>query len=71
MSKEIELLKIIAEILEVDEVNQGTKLDAENWDSLAVISFISEVDSNFNIVLSPSLVGGASEVKNLIDLVQN
>ncbi|ACA85952.1 acyl carrier protein [Shewanella woodyi] len=71
MSKESKLLEIIAEILEVEvnEVNLDTQLDEDSWDSLAVVTFISEVDSNFDVVVSPSLVGGAETVKQLIDLV--
>ncbi|GIU32411.1 acyl carrier protein [Shewanella sp. MBTL60-007] len=71
MSKENKLLEIIAEILEVEvnEVTLETQLDEDSWDSLAVVTFISEVDSNFDVVVSPSSVGGAETVKQLIDLV--
>ncbi|EJD6378463.1 MULTISPECIES: acyl carrier protein [Providencia] len=70
MSKENQLLNIIAEILEIDAVSPETELNEENWDSLAVVTFISEVDSNFEQVLSPTSVNKASTVQDLLELVK-
>ncbi|MBQ0269545.1 MULTISPECIES: acyl carrier protein [Providencia] len=70
MSKENQLLNIIAEILEIDAVSPETELNEENWDSLAVVTFISEVDSNFEQVLSPTSVNKASTVQDLLKLVK-
>jgi acyl carrier protein len=71
MSKENQLLEIVAEILEVetDEISLETKLDEENWDSLAVVSFIAEADSEFNTILSPKSVSSAKSVKELFELL--
>lgn len=70
MSKENQILTIIAEILEVDTVSPETELNEENWDSLAVVTFISEIDSNFEQILSPTNVNKASSVSDLLELVK-
>lgn len=71
MSKENQVISIVAEILEFDvsDLNLETELNAENWDSLAIITFISEVDSEFDKVLSPDQVGAASKIADLVKLV--
>lgn len=72
MSKEKQILEIIAEILEieVDEISLENELDEDGWDSLAVVTFISEIDSNFNQVISPSAVNEVKTVADLIALVE-
>lgn len=71
MSKEIKLLEIVAEVLEVEvgEVSLTTVLDEDNWDSLAIVAFISEVDSTFDLILSPESVGEATTVAQLATLI--
>lgn len=71
MSKENQLLEIVAEILEleVEEVTLETELDEANWDSLAIVSFIAEADSEFDKVLSPKDVSSVTSVKGLLDLI--
>lgn len=73
MNKEQQLLDIIAEILEIEEDGQqltlSTELDEDMWDSLAIVSFISEVDSAFDKVLEPAAVGEAKTVADLVTLV--
>ncbi|WP_146490016.1 phosphopantetheine-binding protein [Vibrio sp. T20] len=72
MSKEKKILEIIAEIIEVelDELSLSMELDEDNWDSLAVVSFISEIDSEFEQVLSPSEVNSVKSVSDLIQLIK-
>ncbi|SUC37287.1 Phosphopantetheine attachment site [Providencia rustigianii] len=70
MSKEEQVLNIIAEILEVETVTLNTELNEENWDSLAVVTFISEIDSNFDQILSPTSVNKANTVLDLLNLVK-
>ena len=70
MSKENTILKIIAEILEIEEITLSTKLDEDSWDSLAIVSFISEIDSEFDQVVSPSAVNEVKIVADLIALVE-
>lgn len=71
MSKESQLLEIVAEILEleIEEVTLETELDEANWDSLAIVSFIAEADSEFDKVLSPKDVSSVNSVKGLLDLI--
>jgi acyl carrier protein len=69
MSKENQLLEIIAEILEEDSVQLTTDLEEGNWDSLAIVSFISEVDSEFDIILAPAKVAEAKLVSDLVNMV--
>ena len=69
MSKENQILEIIAEILEVEEITLENELDEDCWDSLAVVTFISEIDSNFDQVIAPSAVNKVKTVADLIALV--
>jgi acyl carrier protein len=71
MSKQSQILEIVAEVLEleVDEVNLNTELDEDNWDSLAVVSFIAEIDSNFDQILVPADVRDVKKVSDLVVLV--
>ncbi|ASK69874.1 hypothetical protein CF168_13985 [Shewanella bicestrii] len=72
MSNETKLMEIIAEILEVDigELTFNTELNEDLWDSLAVVTFISEVDSNFEKIISPAEVSAAKTVADLLSLVK-
>ncbi len=71
MSKETKLLEIVADILEceVDEISLETELDEATWDSLAIVSFMAEADSEFGKTLSPNEVGAVKSVKDLLDLI--
>ncbi len=71
MSKENKLIEIVAEILEIDadNVSLKTELDEVKWDSLAVITFISEVDSEFEMVVSPQKVSEVRSVQELFELI--
>jgi len=44
-------------------------LDIEEWDSLAIVSFLSEVDNNFEQVLSPTDVNNAKVIADLAALI--
>lgn len=72
MSNETKLMEIIAEILEVDvdELTFNTELNEDLWDSLAVVTFISEVDSNFEKIISPAEVSAVKTVADLVNLVK-
>lgn len=71
MNKTNQILEIVAEILEVEveDISLESELDDANWDSLAVVTFISEVDSSFNQVIAPSAVNEVKTVADLIALV--
>ncbi|MCY9822064.1 acyl carrier protein [Aeromonas media] len=72
MSKVPQVLDIIAEILEVDasELTLDSLLDETVWDSLAVVTFISEIDSTFDQIISPAKVGAVKTVADLVELVK-
>ena len=70
MSNVNQLLEIVAEILEVDDVSLDTTLNEENWDSLAVVTFISEADNEFDKVVSPSEVNKVTKVADLLELIK-
>lgn len=71
MTKENKFIEIVAEILELEstEVNLEMALDEDNWDSLAIVSFIAEADSEFDKILSPKDVSSVNSVKELFDLI--
>ena len=71
MSKETILLNVLAEILEVEEneIELTSNLEDYAWDSLAIVTFISEADSNFDVVLNAELVGKAKSPQDLLTLV--
>lgn len=72
MNKEQKVLEIISEILEVDAstLTLDSPLDETVWDSLAVITFISEIDSTFDQIISPKKVGTVKTVADLVELVK-
>ncbi|HGF7511281.1 phosphopantetheine-binding protein [Vibrio cholerae] len=70
MSIENKLLEIISDILEIDDVTLETELNEESWDSLAVVTFISEADNEFDKVVSPSEVNKATKVADLLELIK-
>ncbi len=71
MKNEAKFLEIIADILEVEvsEVSLTTELNEAQWDSLAVVTFISEIDSEFDVVVAPQKVAEVSKVQELFDLI--
>lgn len=70
MGKTQKLLEIVADIIEIDDVTLETQLDDESWDSLAVVSFISEADNEFDKVVSPTEVNKATKVADLLELIK-
>jgi acyl carrier protein len=72
MNKKNQILEIIADILEVelDDISFESSLDKYDWDSLAVVTFISEIDSEFDQILPPSSVNEVKTVADLIGLVE-
>ena len=70
MSKVQDILNIVAEIMEVDTVAVDTPLDSSNWDSLAIVSFISDIDGEFDQILNAAEVGKVATVGELVALVK-
>lgn len=74
MSKEKKFLEIVADILEceLDDISFETELNGENgenWDSLAIVSFMAEADSEFGKTLTPTDVAAVKNIKALFDLI--
>jgi acyl carrier protein len=64
------LLAKVAEILEVDEVKPTDILDDfEEWDSLAVLSVIVMIDSDYHVNLTSKEIRNGSTGQGLLDLV--
>jgi acyl carrier protein len=61
----------IAELLEVDSVNESDKLeDFEVWDSLTVLSIIAFIDENYSVSIFANELAEAKTVGGLKNLVQ-
>lgn len=67
-----EFLSLLEETLEADENSLNGKEELEYldvWDSLGVVSFISMVDEEFDITLSPEDILKAKTVQGLLDML--
>jgi acyl carrier protein len=63
---------LIAEILEVDNVNLEDELTGfECWDSLTVLSIIALTDQNYGVNLSAADVIGASTIGGLKEVIKS
>ena len=63
---------LIAEALEmdVDDVNEGLALDPENnWDSVALLSAISEIDTQYGIQLDGEELADCRKVSEVYELI--
>jgi acyl carrier protein len=65
---EDKVLRLIEEAMEADEgsLNKGQNLD---WDSIAVVSFMSLVDEHFGKSISANRLSNCQTVDDVIDLV--
>jgi acyl carrier protein len=68
---EIEFLELLAKILDrpIGAFGPAVTLDSVGWDSLAVLSLLSELDENFQIELDSEKLSGAKTVSDLADLL--
>mgnify|MGYP000498162071 CR=1 FL=1 len=62
-----EILKIIANTIEVDSVDESLELN-DVWDSLAIIIFIAAINQDYGKILDPQGVFSAKTAKDLIDI---
>jgi acyl carrier protein len=67
---EDKVLRLIEEAMEADEgsLSKGQNLD---WDSIAVVSFMSLVDEHFGKSISANRLSNCQTVDDVIDLVSN
>ncbi len=68
-----EFLVLAAEILEVGatEVSLDSSLDDIDWDSLANISFIAEIDSKLNKSVNPEQLNQCESLSDIYALISN
>lgn len=65
-----ELIEKIAEILEVDEVDVNKKFtDYEEWDSLAGLSLIAMLDSDYNMTMKNKDILAFNNIKEFCEAV--
>ncbi|GAB3631134.1 hypothetical protein GCM10027421_04870 [Microbacterium shaanxiense] len=64
-----DLLKLVAGILEIDEVTLDGDLDDLGWDSLSNLSFIAEVDDATGVTIDADKLAEAKTVADLKVLV--
>jgi acyl carrier protein len=63
---------VIAELLEVDTVNQEDELSAfECWDSLTILSIIAVADSNYGVILNAADVNDAKTIGGLKKIIND
>lgn len=69
---EDQFIELVEEILEVEAgiISMESSLDDADWDSLANISFIAEVDQKANVTLDAQRLADAEIVRDLFSLVQ-
>ena len=63
---------VIAELLEVDTVNQEDELSGfECWDSLTILSIIAVADSNYGVILNAADVNDAKTIGGLKKIIND
>ena len=70
MNEKFKLL--ISEALEMDiaDVNEDLALNPEdNWDSIALLSVISEIDTQYSIQLDPDQLADCRKITEIYDLI--
>ena len=59
--------EIICEVLNIDEIDDNAKQeDYIEWDSLAYLSIISELEDQFNIDISSKNINNFGSVQNIL-----
>ena len=71
MKEELNKLKkikeIVCEVLNIDEIDDNAKQeDYIEWDSLAYLSIISELEVQFNINISSKNINNFGSVQNIL-----
>lgn len=68
---EPEFLNFLERQLEVDNLSMDNPLaDLEQWDSLAMVMFVANVDAEFNVQVDGNAVAKAETVRDLYKLLQ-
>lgn len=64
----VELLELVAEILETEAVELSDVLDDRGWDSLSNLTFIAEVDDRTGKSIDATALAQATTVADLLAL---
>lgn len=67
--KEAKIIEIVCDVTELENLTLSSSLEILEWDSLAIVSFLSQVDTYFEQVLSPTDVNNAKTVADLVTLI--
>ncbi len=71
MEDKIKLLMCELFVCTQDEINESTmRTDLENWDSLQHLIFISRIEQEFSIKLSPEEINSINSYKNIIEIIK-
>ena len=66
-NKLIKIKEIICEVLNIDEIDDyANQEDHIEWDSLAYLSIISELEDQFNISISSKNINNFDSVQNIL-----
>lgn len=63
-------LKELAQVLELEELNENTTLDPEIWNSLSLISVITLIDENYDVRINTEKIQNCNTVKDLLKLIE-
>jgi len=63
-------LKELAQVLELEELNENTTLDSEIWNSLSLISVITLIDENYDVRINTEKIQNCNTVKDLLKLIE-
>lgn len=67
-----ELLEKLADILEVDEIDVNKEFtDYEEWDSLAGLSILAMLDSDYHMAMNNKDILAFNSIKDFCDAVLN
>ena len=68
-----EFLEGMAEIFEVDTLNEESKFDELDvvWDSLAIVSTIALLDQCFDVMIPGSQLAEVSSINEILSLVES
>ncbi len=68
---ETAFLNFLERQLELEELSMDNTLaDLEQWDSLAMVMFVANVDADFNVQVDGNAVARAETVRDLYKLLQ-
>ena len=75
MSKDVNvesILDVIKYSMELEKSDRiSGALDQYDWDSIAVITFLSQINEQFNVVIKPAELAKASTVEEVVDLAMS